>query len=174
MQFTHHQIKRNTGMHHIKINVFTDTEINADNWLQRRDKASSALPDISTTTCIWYSLNNNRLVCSETLHQHGEHVVIFLHQNGERSEITTENRLIAANRHVVQSHNTNRPVSLVLCGMGVEARKHEWKQQSCFITPGQPPLYRLIIFVFISAFVQNSPRMMQMLQRIMQKVRRLK
>lgn len=138
------------------IRVITMTAGEIINWTSEAE-ALSCLPALKTTSCHWYTLQDDKIICSEKLHEYGTQHVVILHQDGWYTSPAEIMPLLS--RYFLQAKNLQQPLWLVLTGGDERGSKRAWEEELSFVTHGRPPIFRLVVLALVLSVVCGYRRM---------------
>lgn len=153
------------------IRVITTTPGEIIDWLNEADD-HAYLPALKTINCHWFTLQDDKIICSEKLHEYGTQHVVILHQDGWYTSPEKITPLLS--RYFLQAEHLQQPLWLVLTGGDQIGCKRAWEDKLSFATHGRPPLFRLVTLALVSGVVYGHRRLMAGLNMLLRLVSRAK
>lgn len=100
---------------------------------------------------LWLTLRDNQPVLAGKIQGASGPVVVVLHQAG--MHFTSPDLVWSQVTHLMQDAGQPLMFRLVLTGGNIHSRLPIWLEWLSFVTPGEPPLFRLYVMVVLRCFI---------------------
>lgn len=143
--------------------------VEVQNWLAEQECLSDLPPKVECRW-LWLTLRDNQPALLGEMQGIRGPVVVVLHQAGMHS--TSPDLVWSQLTHLIQTAGQSSVLRLVLTGSNIHSRLAIWGNWLSFITPGEPPLFRLYSMVVFRCFISNGKGVFRLLKWISRFYRR--